>query len=130
MERKRSTQLAEHRQIPSNHQQQSTSPLFARNDRRGHQSTLRYQIKLGINVNAMTTEELNLIPRNTIRVRLGTTWLPADEIKEFSEQLLSHAGTSTVKFHPDPANIWVIKGGSKLTTSPKKTNGEHPNILY
>ncbi len=80
---------------------------------------VRCAIKLGINVNAMTSEELNLILRNTIRVRLGTTWLPEDVIKEFSEQLLSQAGTSTVKFHPDPANIWVIKGDSKLTNSPQ-----------
>ncbi|MCA6623221.1 MAG: DEAD/DEAH box helicase family protein [Pseudanabaena sp. M165S2SP1A06QC] len=80
---------------------------------------VRCAVKLGLNVNAMTPEELNLILRNTIRVRLGTTWLPEDEIKEFSEQLLSYAGSSTVKFHPDPANIWVIKGDSKLVSSPQ-----------
>jgi N12 class adenine-specific DNA methylase len=76
-------------------------------------------VKLGINVNEMTPDELKLLLHNTIRVRLGTTWLPEDVIKEFSEQLLSHAGISTVKFHPDPANIWVIKGDSKLVSSPQ-----------
>jgi N12 class adenine-specific DNA methylase len=89
---------------------------------------VRCAVKLGINVNGMTTNELNLLLHNTIRVKLGTTWLPEDVIKEFSEQLLSHAGTSTVKFHPDPANIWVIKGDSKLVSSPQnKTEWGTPN---
>jgi N12 class adenine-specific DNA methylase len=80
---------------------------------------VRCAVKLGLNVNAMTPDELKLLLHNTIRVKLGTTWLPESVIKEFSEQLLSHAGTSTVKFHPDPANIWVIKGDSKLNLSPQ-----------
>ncbi|MDX2256545.1 MAG: DEAD/DEAH box helicase family protein [Pseudanabaenaceae cyanobacterium bins.39] len=89
---------------------------------------VRCAIKLGINVNTMTPNELNLLLRNTIRVKLGTTWLPADVIEEFSEQLLSYAGTSTVKFHPDPANIWTIKGDSKLVSSPQnKTEWGSPS---
>jgi N12 class adenine-specific DNA methylase len=89
---------------------------------------VRCAVKLGINVNGMTPDELKLLLHNTIRVKLGTTWIPEDVIQEFSEQLLSHAGNSTVKFHPDPANIWVIKGDSKLTGSPQnKTEWGTPN---
>jgi N12 class adenine-specific DNA methylase len=76
-------------------------------------------VKLGININSMSPEELNLLLRNTIRVRLGTSWLPETVIKEFVEQLLSFAGECTVKFHPDPANIWAIAGNYKLTSSPQ-----------
>ncbi|PZU91263.1 MAG: hypothetical protein DCE90_19870 [Pseudanabaena sp.] len=89
---------------------------------------VRCAVKLGINVNAMTPDELKLLLHNTIRVKLGTTWIPEDVIKEFSEQLLSQTGISTVKFHPDPANIWVIKGDSKLVSSPQnKTEWGTPN---
>jgi hypothetical protein len=80
---------------------------------------VRCAVKLGLNINSMSADELNLLLRNTIRVKLGTSWLPETVIKEFTEQLLSHAGKSTVKFHPDPANIWVITGDSKLIVSPQ-----------
>jgi N12 class adenine-specific DNA methylase len=80
---------------------------------------VRCAVKLGLNINSMTPDELNLLLRNTIRLKLGTSWLPETVIKEFTEQLLSHAGKSTVKFHPDPANIWVITGDSKLIVSPQ-----------
>ncbi|MCA6525097.1 MAG: DEAD/DEAH box helicase family protein [Pseudanabaena sp. M135S2SP2A07QC] len=80
---------------------------------------VRCAVKLGLNINSMTPDELNLLLRNTIRVKLGTSWLPETVINEFTEQLLSHAGKSTVKFHPDPANIWVITGDSKLIVSPQ-----------
>ena len=80
---------------------------------------VRCAMKLGIDTNSMLAEELNLLLRNTIRVKLGTSWLFASVIKEFVEQLLSFAGISTIKFHADPANIWIVTGDSKLVSSPQ-----------
>lgn len=80
---------------------------------------VRCAVKLGINTNDLSPADLNLLLRNTIRVKLGTSWLPTTVIKEFTEQLLSFVGISTIKFHPDPANIWIVTGDSKLVSSPQ-----------
>jgi hypothetical protein len=68
---------------------------------------------------AISPAELNLLLRNTIRVKLGTSWLPAKVIEEFTNQLFGFAGKSSIKFHPDPANIWKVEGDRQLINSPQ-----------
>ncbi|MCI0541629.1 MAG: DEAD/DEAH box helicase family protein, partial [Verrucomicrobiales bacterium] len=61
-----------------------------------------------LNVEALKAVQPTDLTASEIDARLGSTWLPADDIKEFAEELLSESGISVS--HASQLGLWVVRG--------------------
>ena len=72
-----------------------------------------------INVEALKAVQPTNLTATEIDARLGSTWIPTDDIKRFTEELLGERGIQ-VSFAPTIGS-WVVKGGWTAKTSVANT---------
>ncbi|HEY3915964.1 MAG TPA: methyltransferase domain-containing protein [Verrucomicrobiae bacterium] len=72
-----------------------------------------------INVEALKAVQPVNLTATEIDARLGSTWVPTDDIKRFTEELLGERGIQ-VNFAPTIGS-WVVKGGYTAKTSVANT---------